>query len=273
MDAAAVLIRVAIGIVCLALLVRWLEPRMAFFPTPGVQETPGMLGIRFADVSIPTADGETLHAWWLEHTSPRAQVIFWHGNGGNLSLWLDVVADLHRHGLSVLAVDYRGYGNSTGRASERGLYKDAEASIRYFRERLYRPGAPVVYWGRSIGSPVAAHAATLQASDALVLESPMPDVRTILRGNPVMWALSFLGSYTFPTGRFLERYTGPLLVIHGDRDTIIPYAAGRRVFEQAPSSRKTFVTIPGADHNDLHIADPATYWREVDQFLAALPAR
>ena len=75
------------------------------------------------------------------------------------------------------------------------------------------------------------------------------------------------------TGRFLERYTGALLVIHGDRDTIIPYEAGRRVFEQAPSSRKTFVTIPGADHNDLHIVDPATYWRGVDQFLAALPAR
>ena len=104
----------------LKILVWWLEPRMAFFPTRGVQETPASARQPFVDLRIPTDDGETLHAWWLEHPQPSAQVLFFHGNGGNLSMWLDVVVELRRRGFSVLAVDYRGYGDSTGRPTERG---------------------------------------------------------------------------------------------------------------------------------------------------------
>ena len=254
----------------LKLLVWWLEPRMAFFPIRGVQETPATLGLPFSDVRVPTSDGETLHAWWLEHPSPRAQVIFWHGNGGNLSLWLDVIAGLRRRGFSVFAVDYRGYGASTGRPSERGLYRDADASVRFFDGTLRKPGTPAIYWGRSIGSPVAAYAASKTPPDALVLESPFPDVRTILRTNPVMWILSWFSSYRFPTSKHVAQYHGPVLVVHGDADTIIPFSAGRRVFERAPGARKMFVTIANADHNDLHLVNPAAYWRGVDEFLATI---
>jgi fermentation-respiration switch protein FrsA (DUF1100 family) len=264
------LLLLVIAVAALKALVWWLEPRMAFFPSRGVQDTPADRQLAFAEVRIPTPDGETLHAWWLEHPAPRAQVVFWHGNGGNLSLWLDVIAGLRQRGFSVLAVDYRGYGASTGRPSERGLYLDAEASIRYFNERLRKGTPPVLWWGRSIGAPVAAYAASVSAPDALVLETPFRDVATLLAGNPVMRFLSLFSSYRFPTSEFLRRYTGPLLVIHGDRDTIIPFAAGRRVFDAAPSARKEFVTLPGADHNDLHIVNPPAYWRAIDAFLLPL---
>ncbi len=162
---------------------------MAFFPTRGVQETPASARQPFVDLRIPTDDGETLHAWWLEHPEPSAQVLFFHGNGGNLSMWLDVVVELRRRGFSVLAVDYRGYGDSTGRPTERGVYRDADAAVRLFNERLRRPGSPVIYWGRSLGSAAAASAASRGASDALVLESPFPDTRAVFAGNPVMQLL------------------------------------------------------------------------------------
>src|SRR5687767_588264 len=103
-----------VALVLLKVLVIWLEPRMAFFPVRGVQQTPAAVSLAFEDLRIPTQDGETLHGWWLEHPAPRAQVIFWHGNGGNLSLWLEVIVELRRRGFSVMAVDYRGYGLSTG---------------------------------------------------------------------------------------------------------------------------------------------------------------
>jgi uncharacterized protein len=258
----------------LKLLVWWLEPRMAFFPTRGVQETPAAERLPFVDVRIPTDDGETLHAWWLEHPQPSAQVLFFHGNGGNLSMWLDVVAALRRRGFSVLAVDYRGYGDSTGRPSERGLYRDADAAVRVFDERFRRAGSPVIYWGRSIGSAVAASAASRGGAEALVLESPFPDMRAIFAGNPVMQLLAVFSSYRFPTSKFVERYTGrsqrPLLVIHGDADTIIPYAAGKRVFDRAGTSRKTLVTIRGADHNDLHVVNPDAYWQAIGEFVKSL---
>jgi hypothetical protein len=263
-------IAIVVVLLALKLLVSWLEPRMAFYPIRGVQATPADAGLTFTDVKIPTADGESLHAWWLDAGEPRGQVIFWHGNGGNLSLWLDVVVELRRRGFSVLAVDYRGYGASTGTPSEKGLYRDAEASVRIFDERLRRGGAPVIYWGRSIGAPVAAYAASRTPPDALVLESPMPDVRSVLRTNPVMWLLSFLSSYRFPTSAFLARYDRPLLVIHGEADSIVPFSAGKQVFDAAPTRRKTLAVIEGADHNDLHVATPSPYWRQIDEFVNSL---
>jgi fermentation-respiration switch protein FrsA (DUF1100 family) len=269
----ATLLTAAAILLGLKLLVNWLEPRMAFYPLRGVQETPAAFNLPFTDVRIPTSDGETLHAWWLEHPKPRAAVIFFHGNGGNLSLWLDVIAEIRRRQFSVLAVDYRGYGASSGTPSEKGLYRDAEASIDHFRRTLNTARTPVIYWGRSIGSPVAAFAATRSAPDALVLESPMPNVRRLLRTNPVLWLLSFLSSYRFPTSSFLRQYGGPLLVVHGDADSIIPYGAGQQVFADAPTRHKTFVTIRGADHNDLHVVDPDLYWRSIEAFVDRIPAR
>ena len=273
MDVLAVLVRVALVLIALKLLVWWLEPRMAFFPLRGVQETPAVAGVPFREVKVETADGQTLHGWWLERQEPRAQVVFFHGNGGNLSLWLDILVELWRRGFSVFAVDYRGYGASTGTTSERGLYLDADAAVRVFNEQLRQQDAPVIYWGRSIGAPVAAHAATVSVPDALVLETPMPDVRSVLRTNPVLWVLSFLSSYQFPTSRFLGQYQGPLLVVHGDADSIVPFGAGRRVYDLAPTTQKTFLSIPGADHNDLHVANPEIYWAGVDRFVLSLSRR
>ena len=250
----------------LKLLAWWLEPRMAFFPWTGVQQTPASAGVEFSDVRIPTADGETLHGWWMPHPAPRGQVIYWHGNGGNLSLWLDVLVDLRGQGLSVLAVDYRGYGASTGTASERGIYRDAEAAHAYFAQHLRQTGTPVVIWGRSLGCAVASYAAAKSAPDAMILESPFPDVRSLFAGNPIMLGLSFFSTYRFPTTAHLQEYRGRLLVIHGAADSIIPFSAGRRVFERAASADKVFVELEGADHNDPHSTHPA-YWPAVHRFL------
>jgi hypothetical protein len=268
----SVLLAIGLLLVLLKLLVIWLEPKMAFFPIPGVQQTPDSAGVRYSDLRIGTSDGETLHGWWLEQPDPRAQVIFWHGNGGNLSLWLDLVLELHAHGFSVLAVDYRGYGASTGVPSQAGIYRDAEAVTREFHRRLARPDRPVLYWGRSLGSTIAAASAASHAPDGLVLESPIPDARSVLRANPALWALSFLSSYTFETSKHLRAYTGPLLVVHGERDTIVPVEAGRRVFQDAPSPRKTFVALPGARHNDPYFLDSAPYWHAVDALVDDLRA-
>jgi fermentation-respiration switch protein FrsA (DUF1100 family) len=259
-----------VALVAVQLVVWLLEPQMAFFPIRGVQETPAAFGLAYTDQCIPTPDGETLHAWWLDHPKPRAQILFFHGNGGNLSLWLDVIAELRRRGFSVLALDYRGYGDSTGRPTERGLYVDANAAVDWFNSRLRTPDVPVIVWGRSIGTPVAASVSARQKPDALVLESPFADVGAISGVNPVMRFLLLFSSYSFPTLRLMEGYEGPLLVIHGDRDTIIPFRAGRDVFDRASTTRKEFVVIRGADHNDLHVVDPAGYWAAIDRFVSGL---
>jgi fermentation-respiration switch protein FrsA (DUF1100 family) len=263
------LVFLVVAAAALKLLVWWLEPKMAFFPFRGVQETPATVGVEFTDQKIRTADGETLHAWWFAHAQPRAQIVYWHGNGGNLSLWMPVFVDLHRRGFDVLAVDYRGYGDSTGRPSEQGIYRDGDAAVAHFRERLHKKELPTIYWGRSLGAAVASYTAAKSPPSGLVLESPFPDVAFLFARNPVMRFLSLFSTYSFPTSKHLEEYNGPLLVVHGDADSIIPFRAGQRVFEAAPTRSKTFVTLPGADHNDVY-STRRDYAPAIDRFVASL---
>src|SRR5262245_8371396 len=116
------LIAVLLMLGLLTLGVRLIERHLAFFPSEGEQQTPKAYGIAFTAHRISTLDGERLNLWHLPRPTPRARVVYFHGNGGNLSLWADVFATLWHQNFDVVAVDYRGYGLSTGTPSERGLY-------------------------------------------------------------------------------------------------------------------------------------------------------
>jgi alpha-beta hydrolase superfamily lysophospholipase len=244
------LIALALTVVALALLVRWLEPRLAFFPFTGETETPRDFGLPFEAVTIDTADGERLRAWRMlppAQQAPRARILYFHGNGGNLSNWASILAAIARHGYAVFAIDYRGYGLSTGRPTERGLYRDVDAAVAAAWPND-ATDAPIVYWGRSL------------------------DARAAIRGSPVLAALSVFASYRFPAGEFLTRARVPVLVMHGDRDSVIPFTLGRELFAVLPEPR-TFVAIPGGDHNDAAAPDPAAYWAAIDRFIGGLAPR
>ena len=255
-----------------AVLVRLAEPRLAFFPWAGERETPGDFALDFEALTIPTSDGEQLHASLLQAPDARASIVYFHGNGGNLSMWAPVLAGIARRGYAVFAVDYRGYGRSTGRPTERGLYRDVDAAIAAATAEDAGAGLPVVYWGRSLGAAMAAYAATVRPPDGVILESGFADARAVLRSSPVLAVFSLFSTYRFATADHLRSVASPVLVIHGDRDSIIPYALGRELYERI-SSPKEFVTIPGGDHNDPEPHDPAVYWRAVDAFIATLPRR
>lgn len=256
------------ALILLTLVVRLLEARFAFFPASGETVTPREFGLDYASVSIATRDGERLRAWTVGRAEPRAQIVYFHGNGGNLSVWAPILAGIARHGYSVLAFDYRGYGTSTGRPTERGLYQDVDAVI----ERFWSAGpqtAPVLYWGRSLGAAMAAYGATLRMPDGLILESGFPDAWSLVRTSPPLTLLALFSTYRFPCAEFLRHVDVPVLVMHGDDDSIVPIALGRELFDSI-GGRKEFVTIRGGDHNDLMPSDPDTYWHAVDRFVAGL---
>ena len=252
----------------LKLVVSRLEPAMVFFPTRGEDETPERLGIRYQPLKLRTSDGVQIAAWQLEPEDPKADVVYFHGNGGNLSLWLPVFATLHGFGYRVLAIDYRGYGLSEGSPSERGLTFDAEAAARQASASRVA-NRPVIYWGRSLGGPVAAAAARAVAPDALVLENTFPDKASVVRTMPLLLLLNVFASYRFDTGGLLRGFTKPVLVVHGDSDTIIPYALGQRLFERLDAPKR-FVTVRGADHNDFFDARHEAYWTPIRAFIDAL---
>ena len=268
------LISVAVIVGAVAILVRWIEPRIAFFPFTGESETPRLFGLAYDAVQIETADGETLRAWRIHapaRGAPRARIVYFHGNGGNLSNWAPILAAIVRRGYSVFAIDYRGYGLSTGRPSERGLYRDVDAALK-----VAWPDAdartPIVYWGRSLGGAMAAYAATVARPDGIIIEAGFPSARSAVRGSPVLAVLSLFSSYRFPAADFLARANAPVLVMHGDRDSVIPFALGRELFDRI-GGPKEFVVIAGGDHNDAAAPDAAAYWAAIDRFVNNLPRR
>ena len=262
-----VLVVVAAGVLMWG--VRQLEPRMAFFPFAGEDITPRQLGAEFTALTLDTADGERLRAWHLPRADAVAQVVYFHGNGGNLSIWADVLVGLWQQRLDVLAVDYRGYGLSSGAPTEQGLYRDADATVAYVVAALRRPEVPLLYWGRSLGTAVASYAATQTAPDGVVLEAGFPAARALFDRNPVMLVLAAFSTYRFATADWMSGVTRPALVIHGDRDSVIPYRHGQRLYEGLPGPKR-FVTIPGGDHNDPAPADAALYWGAVRDFIESL---
>lgn len=263
---------VVVSLVALALLVRQFEPRFAFFPFPGEDRTPQSHGVPFTPLTIETADGERLRAWHLPRPDAVAQVVYFHGNGGNLSVWSDVLVGIVEHGYEVMAVDYRGFGLSTGAPTEQGLYRDVEATIKYAEEHLRRPELPLIYWGRSIGTATAAYAASRRAPDGVILEAGFPNARSIFESSPIMLALTFLATYRFPTAEWMAQVNAPVLVLHGDQDGVIPYSLGQRLYESLPGPKR-FVTITGGDHNDPIPPDAALYWGAVKEFITSIPAR
>ena len=262
------LIPLALILLALVLFVRWLEPRMAFFPDPGEAETPRNFDVAYEPLTIDTSDGEHLRAWRLHAPQPRARVVYFHGNGGNLSNWAPILAGIARRGYSVLAIDYRGYGLSTGRPTERGLHKDVEAAVA-----LPWPAAetqpPLVYWGRSLGGAMAAYAASVRKPDGVIIEAGFPDARSAVRGSPVMAFLALFASYRFAAADDLNRASVPVLQLHGDHDSVIPIALGRELSDRIRGP-KTFAVIPGGDHNDAVAPDQAAYWSAIERFVGGL---
>jgi fermentation-respiration switch protein FrsA (DUF1100 family) len=267
---------ILIALAGLAVFARWLEPRLAFFPFPGEDATPREFGVAYEAVTIDTSDGERLRGWVMTAPTPRARIVYFQGNGGNLSNWAPILVGIVKRGYSVLAIDYRGFGMSTGRPTERGLYLDVDAALAHAWNSTSAAGssgpaadAPLIYWGRSLGGTMAAHGATVRHPDGLILESAFPDARAVVRGSPVLMALSLFATYRFPTAEFVNRTTMPVLVMHGDRDSVIPFPLGRELFSRIREP-KTFVVIAGGDHNDAAAPDANAYWAAIDGFVAHL---
>jgi pimeloyl-ACP methyl ester carboxylesterase len=127
----AMIVLLVVAVLGVAVGVRLLEPRLAFFPFAGEDVTPRQFGVEFSGFTLVTADGERLRAWHLPRPDALAQIVYFHGNGGNLSVWTDVLVGLWRERFDVVAVDYRGYGLSTGTPTEPGLYRDVESIISH----------------------------------------------------------------------------------------------------------------------------------------------
>jgi fermentation-respiration switch protein FrsA (DUF1100 family) len=239
---------------------------LVYFPDRELYGDPAEIGLSFTDLTIPTEDGERLHAWWIPtRTRLRGHVLFFHGNAGNVSHRLDHARALTAAGLDVLLLDYRGYGRSTGRPSEEGLYRDARAARAALMAGGQVDAGRLVYMGESLGGAVALRLAVEEPPLACVLQSTFTSLRAVARQHYPP-PLSALAGDAYPS---LERIAGlqaPVLILHGEVDEIVPVAHAEALFAAAHEPRRLHI-VPGAGHNDLVAAMGASYGTEVAAWL------
>jgi fermentation-respiration switch protein FrsA (DUF1100 family) len=254
-----------------------LEKYVIFVPERAIEMTPQSEGLPYEEIWFPATDGVRLHGWLVPAPDARFTMVWFHGNAGNISHRVDNIKYLHRY-LSlpqlpnIFIFDYRGYGRSGGHLSdlsEEATYHDGEGALAYLRGRVDLAHTKLVYFGRSLGAAIAVEMARRHAPVGLILETPFTSIQDMARV-----ALPFL-----PVGNLLRtKYDSlhkmpqirvPLLVLHGDRDDVVPYELGRQLFEAA-NPPKTFYTIRRARHNDTYIVGDSAYFDAWARFLRGL---
>jgi fermentation-respiration switch protein FrsA (DUF1100 family) len=237
------------GLLLLYGALRFLEWKMIYFPRAEVEATPDLLGLKFEDITFIAEDGVKLNGWWVPHAQARGTLLHCHGNAGNLGHRVELAARLHQLGVNVFLFDYRGYGKSCGRPSERGLARDARAAYEFVRAQYgdaERP--PILLHGQSLGGAVAAQLALEKKVRGLILESAFTSVPDMARQLYPGLPLHRLIMTRFDTLAHVTQLTIPKLIAHSPDDEVVPFEMGRRLFAAA-APPKQFVALTGG-HND-----------------------
>jgi fermentation-respiration switch protein FrsA (DUF1100 family) len=231
--------------------------------------TPADVGMDYQDVSIETTDGVILHGWFIAGRSSRV-LLFFHGNAGNISHRLDSIRQFRNLGLSVLIIDYRGYGQSGGKTTERGIYHDADAAWRYLTEERGIVASDIVIFGRSLGASAASRLAARHQPLALIVESSFTSVPDIAQELYPWLPARWLSRLSHATRDYVRDVRCPILVVHSRDDEIIPFHHGEAIFASANEPR-TLLAIRGT-HNDAFLRDERAYIEGLRMFLAGLSA-
>ncbi len=241
---------------------------MIFHPSRPIEQTPQQAGLAYEDLFFVARDGVRLNGWFIPHPEARETLVWFHGNAGNIGHRVQNIRLLHdRTKVNIFIFDYRGYGSSQGAPDEEGTYLDGEAALAIVRERIGKTGADsLVFFGRSLGAAVAAEMALRFPPRGLILESPFVSIPAMAR---LFFPLLPIGPFLWTRYDVEEKIRNirvPLLVLHGDRDGIVPLAQGKQVFAAAPEPKR-FYTIPGADHNDTFVTGGAAYYEALKDFI------
>ena len=255
---------------------KFIEKGLIFHPGKSNDTaTPDIHGIEYDDVIFQTEDGLNLNGWFVpgKKTSPDTDLhtlLWFHGNAGNINRRLDNIKMIYeRVPVNVFIIDYRQYGRSEGKISEKGTYIDAGAALAHLHSRKEINQEKIIFFGRSLGSAVAVELALKEKCRALILETPFTSILEMGKKLYPFLPVSLLLKTKYDSLSKIRNIKVPILIMHGDKDDLVPFEHGKRLYDMA-NEPKEFYTIPGAGHNDTHIVGGDEYFDVIRNFVKKL---
>ena len=245
-----------------------LDNLFVFQPSPWTEQDYSKLsGLPLEDVWLAVDSNIRIFGWYID-AGPRQPTLLWcHGNAGNISHRLQNMLELYQRGISVFIFDYRGYGKSSGSPSEEGLYKDALAAYEFLTTQKNIPPNRLILFGRSLGTSIAGEVVRQHSAAGLILEGAFPSIQAMADhlyfGLPARW----LVDSEFNLEDKLKHISLPLLVIHGQRDTVVPMKFGKQVFDSAHQPKQWYA-VEGAGHNDVPFVGGNAYYQQILTFIS-----
>lgn len=245
------------------------QPNMVFYPLEEIVATPKDWELDYEQVEINLQGNNKISAWYIPHPEADKTILFFHGNGGNISHRGDSLYIFHKLKFNVLIIDYPGYGESTGEPSENGLYQSANAAWQYLLTDKKIKEKNIIIFGRSLGGAVAVDLATKVKAAGLILESTFSSLRDIVDVFFAQWSNVIYLRYSFDSLSKIKKVTAPVLMIHSPDDGVIPFELGQRLFTEI-TEEKRFLQIRGS-HNEGFMQSISSYMPAIRAFSQSLP--
>lgn len=264
--------RLAIAVLVLAVLAYggvlgwiYLNQRNLQYDAGGKMYALSETGLHRAEVvSIPTADGGKLAAWYEPPQAGKPLILYFRGNSESFSREHARYEAMEADGYGFVAFDYRGFGGSPGEISQTHVLEDGLAAYDWTAKK----GFPIVIWGRSLGSGPATYVASERKTDGLFLETPFDSATAVGRDRYWYLPVDLLMSDKYPVDQWIGKVAAPVFVAHGTADKTIAEYHGQRVYDLAPNKAGIWIE-PGADHDGLWARGE---WERAKQFFASAEA-
>jgi uncharacterized protein len=243
---------IAVIAVCLylgmAAILYFAQRSMMYFPEK-IHTLPAAAGLPEAEeVTLTTEDGDHIFAWHVPPLADQPVIIYLHGNGGALRYRVERFRKLIANGIGLVAVEYRGYGGSSGSPTEAGLIADGEAGYAFAAARYSRQ--QLVLWGESLGTAVAVALAAEKPVARVILEAPFTSAAAVASLRYWYMPVRLLMKDQYRSDERIGKITAPVLFLHGAHDHVVPFAMGERMFELT-TAPKHIVRFLDGDHEDL----------------------
>lgn len=245
--------------------------RLFYFPTKDEPATPEKWGFKYEDVTFKSADGTELHGWFLNARAdkPKGTVVFSHGNAGSIGHHLGFVMWFVEAGYQVFMYDYRGFGKSGGKVNREGMVNDVKAAFEYVRSRPDVDEEKLVSYGHSLGG---AKSVTAIAEDrpeglrAIIIDGTFASYRDMAKRVGGEFGASMISDELSPKDFIPLIKKMPLLVVHGEKDEVVPFNQGKQLFDLA-NEPKTLFEVKGGGHGNSLSRDAGAYRKQVLQWL------